>query len=104
MKGYKIINQIGEGGNGVVYEAIQQSTGQKVAIKTIKLQDGLTGTQSDRKLQRFDREIKLCAKLNHPNIVQVLDCGIDDNSVEKIRGFNGLRLHCTKTHHCKLLA
>lgn len=68
---YDIIDQIGAGGMGVVYEAYQRSTGRRVALK-------FPHADQDRgpvALARFEREIELAARLSHPGIVQVLDSG-----------------------------
>ena len=55
----------GRGGQAVVYSAIKENTGRKVAIKVWR----------DRR-ERFDREMEILAKLDHPNIVRVIDCGL----------------------------
>ncbi len=74
-KKYNLIEQIGEGGYGIVYKAEQISTGQIVAIKMLKFK--AYGDEKNRKLQvaRFERETQLCAQINHPHIVKLLDKG-----------------------------
>ncbi len=74
VPGYDLIDEIARGGMGVVYEALQQSTGRRVAIKII-----LAGT-AHRKTgrRRFEREIDLIARLAHPDIVSIIDSGIAD--------------------------
>jgi serine/threonine protein kinase len=69
--GYEIIRELSHGGQGVVYQAIQKTTKQKVAIKV--LLEGPYATPSARK--RFEREIELVAQLKHPNIVLVFHAG-----------------------------
>ncbi|MFH1418882.1 MAG: serine/threonine-protein kinase [Planctomycetota bacterium] len=69
--GYKIIREIHRGGQGVVYQAIQESTKRKVAIKVMK--EGPFAGSSDR--ARFDREVHVLGQLNHPNIVAIHDTG-----------------------------
>ncbi|MFH1418883.1 MAG: protein kinase, partial [Planctomycetota bacterium] len=69
--GYKIVREIHRGGQGVVYQAIQQSTKRKVAIKVMK--EGPFAGSSDR--ARFDREVQVLGQLNHPNIVAIHDTG-----------------------------
>lgn len=66
---YLILQKIGEGGMGSIYKSEQFSTGKMVAIKIIspKL------TADLKVLKRFHREVKLQSKLEHPNIVTVLD-------------------------------
>ena len=72
IEGYEIRSELGHGGQGVVYEAFQQSTQRKVAIKV--LLDGLFASAPAQK--RFQREIELVASLRHPNIVAVFDSGV----------------------------
>ena len=71
---YEIQSQLGRGGFGVVYRALQLATGQPVAIKVI--QPGAELLSELPKLRaRFTREMQLCAQLQHPNIVQLIDSG-----------------------------
>lgn len=68
---YEILEVIGHGGMGVVYKARQRSNQRIVALKTI-----LGGEHADADFKsRFWREARLASKLNHPNIVPVLDVG-----------------------------
>ncbi len=76
---YRILKKIGEGGHGLIFKAEQISTGQIVAIKIIKLQAHLDKEKQQQQLARFDRETLLCAKISHPNIVQLLDKGHSSN-------------------------
>jgi TOMM system kinase/cyclase fusion protein len=71
---YEILAEIGSGGFGTVYQAKQLATGQLVAIKVLRWQDQ-AGPGWDRKLARFLREMRLCARLHHPNIVRLIDAG-----------------------------
>jgi len=57
--------ELSHGGQGVVYEAIQESTKRKVAIKV--LAEGPFASATAKK--RFEREIELIAQLKHPNII-----------------------------------
>jgi serine/threonine-protein kinase len=72
LPGYQIGEPLGEGGMAVVYRAHQLSLNRPVAIKV------LNGTLvSDPIVERqFQQESQLIAKLNHPNIIQVIDQGI----------------------------
>jgi TOMM system kinase/cyclase fusion protein len=71
---YEILAEIGSGGFGTVYQAKQLATGQLVAIKVLRWQDQ-AAPGWDRKLARFLREMRLCARLHHPNIVRLIDAG-----------------------------
>ena len=62
---YKRLEKLGEGTYGVVYKAINQETGETVAIKKIRLEkedDGVPSTAI--------REISLLKNLKHPNVVE----------------------------------
>ncbi|MBP7934135.1 MAG: serine/threonine protein kinase [Phycisphaerae bacterium] len=70
--GYQILRELHRGGQGVVYQALQESTQRIVAIKVML--EGPFASQMSR--LRFEREIKLVAGFKHPNIVVVHDSGI----------------------------
>src|SRR5436189_1842592 len=72
VEGYDIGGSLGEGGMGTVWRAVQLSTGRKVALKL--LGTGAFGSQKAR--ARFEREVELTARLEHPNIARVYDSGI----------------------------
>lgn len=76
IPGYSLIREIHRGGQGVVYEAEQESTHRRVAIKL--LHRGPLASSSDR--SRFVREVALLVRLRHPNIVAVHDTGRVGNS------------------------
>src|SRR5262245_43027364 len=68
---YKLLEQIGEGGCGVVYVAEQEEpVRRRVALKIIKL-----GMDTKQVLGRFDAERQALAMMDHPNIAKVLDGG-----------------------------
>jgi len=69
--GYRIVRKLAQGGMGVIYEAIQVKLDRKVALKI--LTEPLAGRPEF--FQRFEREAKAAAALNHPNVVQVHDFG-----------------------------
>ncbi len=72
---YSIQEEIQRGGQGVVFKAVQESTKRTVALKLI-----LNGSfATERQRFRFEREIDLASRLNHPNIVTVFDGGISEN-------------------------
>ncbi len=64
---YEIIREIGRGGMGVVYLARDTKLDRDVAIKCLPDQVA----QDEGRLQRFEREAKLLASLNHPNIATI---------------------------------
>jgi len=61
---YKVLEKIGQGGMGEVYRAKDTNLSREVAIKVLPEQF----TQDPQRLARFEREAKLLASLNHPNI------------------------------------
>jgi serine/threonine protein kinase/formylglycine-generating enzyme required for sulfatase activity len=71
LEGYHFLGRVSQGGQGVVYKAIQQSTRRTVAVKF--LHDG--AFPSPRQRHRFAREIDLAARLRHPGIVTVHGSG-----------------------------
>ena len=72
IPGYKILKELNRGGQGVVYQAVQESTRRKVALK-VMLEGPFAGPDSKR---RFEREIALVGSLRHPGIVPVFDSGV----------------------------
>src|SRR5262249_9067515 len=71
---YRILREIGRGGMGIVYEAVQESLGRHVALKVLPLHHLLARTH----LERFEREAKAAAWLHHTNIVPVFGIGVHD--------------------------
>lgn len=78
LSNYEILEKIGEGGYGVVFKAIQQSTGQTVAVKIMSAKENLQ--QKKQLTDRFERETQLCAQINHPNIVKLIDKGFTEDN------------------------
>src|SRR6056297_1775863 len=64
---FRLVRQIGRGGMGVVYEAVQESLQRRVALKVI----GPASVCSKQNRQRFRREAEAIAGLHHTNIVAV---------------------------------
>lgn len=81
---YEIVRQIGQGGMGSVYLARQTAMDRQVALKLI------TAAQSAEAVARFQREMKLTAKIEHPNTIRVYDFGEIDGqlylTMELLRG------------------
>ena len=72
---YELIQQIGEGGCGVVYKASQEQPVRRfVALKIIKL-----GMDTKSVIARFEAERQALALMDHPNIAKVLDAGATEN-------------------------
>ena len=70
---YKILELLGEGGMAFVYKAEDKQLKRTVAIKTLKP----NYVQQETFVERFKREAQTVANLNHPNIVQIFDWGIE---------------------------
>jgi serine/threonine protein kinase len=71
---FRILRQVGRGGMGVVYEAVQESLGRHVALKLLPAE----ALADPRRMERFRREAKAAAKLHHTNIVPVFGTGSAD--------------------------
>jgi serine/threonine protein kinase len=68
---YRIDGVVGKGGFGAVYKATQIDTGTPVALKVLIKNFSSAGTD----FKRFQREAALVQKLQHPNVVGMLDYG-----------------------------
>src|SRR6516225_7796826 len=73
---YDILMPIGSGGMGEVYRARDPRMGRDVAIKV----------SAERFSDRFEREVRAVASLNHPNICQVYDVGLNYLVMELVEG------------------
>src|SRR5262249_5439313 len=69
LGGYQLVRLLAEGGMGVVYEAVQLNLARRVAVKILNAELAAR----PEFVQRFQREAKAAAALNHPNMVQVHD-------------------------------
>ena len=84
---YKLMQQIGEGGCGVVYMAEQEApVRRRVALKILKL-----GMDTKQVVARFEAERQALALMDHPNIAKVLDAGTTETGrpyfvMELVRG------------------
>ncbi|MBL9118460.1 MAG: serine/threonine protein kinase [Phycisphaerae bacterium] len=68
LDGYRIESELRHGGQGIVYRAVHEASGRVVALKVVR-------TGSHRRRARIEREAALAARLRHPNIVTIHDCG-----------------------------
>lgn len=77
---YRIVRIIARGGTSVVYEAEHTWTGRRVAVKMLAsrvVPDGGAQGPSSSQMERFRREARAAAMLEHPHIVEILDMGCD---------------------------
>jgi serine/threonine protein kinase/tetratricopeptide (TPR) repeat protein len=70
---FRLVREVGRGGMGVVYEAVQISLGRQVALKALPFAAALDAKQ----LQRFQNEAQAAAHLHHPHIVPVYTVGCE---------------------------
>lgn len=70
---FQIVRELGRGGMGIVYEAVQLSLNRRVALKVLPF----AATLDDRQLQRFKNEAQAAAHFHHPNIVPIFGVGCD---------------------------
>jgi hypothetical protein len=68
---FELVKRLGEGGMGVVFEAVDQLSGDRVALKTIQQLDG-------RSLYRFKQEFRALEDIQHPNLVQLRELHRED--------------------------
>src|SRR4051812_25043090 len=71
IEGHDVIRPLKQGGQGIVYLAVQRSTRRKVAIKVLLA--GAFASKGARR--RFEREIELVAGFKHPHVIAVFDSG-----------------------------
>ena len=82
---FTVVRELGRGGMGVVYEAIQEPLGRHVALKVVH-----NSHFDARRLQRFRREAQAVARLHHTNIVPIFAVGDHEGlpfyAMQQIRG------------------
>src|SRR5215211_5594041 len=85
---YKILEKLGEGGQGTVYKAVDSKLGRTLVIKVLPAE--LTAREAN--LKRFEREARLASALDHPNICTIFDLneinGIHFIAMQYIEGKN----------------
>ncbi len=72
LPGYDIGEVFSRGGQGVIIKAVQAATGRDVAIKVLR--DACLASERER--ARFEREVRILARLRHANIVTIHDSGV----------------------------
>ena len=99
---FRLQRHVGSGGTGEVYEALERESEKRFAIKLLR--PSLIGRQAAE--QRFERESKLIAKLNHPAIVKIHSTGVVEETpyiaMEFIDGVTMSQLtrqHCERDEH-----
>ena len=89
LKNYVVLREIGRGGMGVVYEALDETLNRIVALKVMKIFRG----EEDQTIRRFQREARTAARLHHTNIVPVYSYdAIDDQFYYSMQLINGMSL------------
>lgn len=106
---FRLVRAIGEGGMGVVWEAIEVASGEPRAIKFLRPE-----TETEAARRRFLREAEVLRSLSHPNVVTIHEIAVDDDGtlaivMELLRGESlAARLARTKTlslgQTCAILA
>jgi serine/threonine protein kinase len=90
---YRLLERVGAGGMATVYRARDERPTREVAVKVLAERlapDPLS-------VQRFRREAKLCARLAHPNIVAILDAGVEPRTSSSWSSFTD----STPAHCCR---
>jgi tetratricopeptide (TPR) repeat protein len=77
---YRLLNELGRGGMGSVYRALDRSTGRVVTLKRLHEEGNGLPASGDSRLA-LAQEFRLLASLRHPNIISVLDYGFDGERV-----------------------
>ena len=78
IAGHRIVRQVGRGGMGVVYEAVDEALGRTVALKLVAPERA--GEPGFR--ERFITESRLAASIDHPNVLPVFKAGEEDGDLD----------------------
>ena len=84
---YEILSPLGKGGMGEVWRARDSKLGREVAIKTLPEEFA----KDEERLARFEREAKLLASLNHPNIAAIY--GLEEDNGTRFLVLGTVRRH-----------
>lgn len=79
LEKYQIIEEVGRGGMGIVYKALDLRLGRTVALKELVISQTIIGADRDDIVARFKQEAQTAAFLNHPNIITIFDVGEENN-------------------------
>ena len=74
---YELISQLGQGGQGTVYRAMDQNLNRQVALKVLRIDHG----NDESFVKLFEHEAKITASINHPNVVRVFSFGAVEDRV-----------------------
>jgi WD40 repeat protein/predicted Ser/Thr protein kinase len=101
---YSLKSELGRGGMGVVYLAMQEGTDRLVALKCLR-----PGFRTEKLVQRFEQEVQILGRLDHPGIAKIFDAGIVELdgtpvhffAMEYVRGQNLLDFLRTRNLHLR---
>ena len=97
IEGYKVTGSLGAGGMGAVYRAVELNTRREVALKLLAVHR----LNSPKARARFEREVELASRLEHPNIARIYHSGLVEGvyyyAMELIDGVP-LNLYCHENH------
>lgn len=76
IDGFRVLEELGRGATGIIYRATQLSLDREVALKVLSKQYA----RNEKLRERFLREARTVGRLRHPNIVQGIDVGSDEDT------------------------
>ena len=95
---YKILEQVGRGSMGIVYEGYDPFADRQVAVKVALSENLRDSDAGERYRKMFFNEAHTAGKLRHPNILEILDAGADGDDcyivMELVKGGNTLKNYC----------
>jgi len=77
---YRVLAELGRGGMGIVYDAVDPVIGRSVAVKVINLRAVTEPGEAETMRERLFQEARSCGQLFHPGIVIIFDVGMEDQS------------------------